>query len=176
MSSEEVEAGRVVKEFRAPDERLRARKAYLAFHVFALALLGALTYHFYTRADLGGIAVSVGGAAVVGTYGLYMHRRLEGLAGASMTDRGVILLRGGKHGSEGQFVHYDEILGVRVEGWPQSLRLYTLVAADGRKFKIDGWIEHEFLDHLRRHLGERWEAVYSPRKGKYPIWPPPWER
>lgn len=161
----------VIHRFGEPTAKLRARGIFIGFTLGALFLVLLFSYLFLREGDLSLALIGIAGAFALGMFMLWQFASFSKLGTVALAEEGILFYHGfGRRQID--LVRHEDIRSVKVPRIAQSVRLYRVTAVDGRQFVVDGWIEHDFIERLRSSLGERWEAVFVPRKGWHPIWPP----
>ncbi len=161
----------IIHRFGEPSAKLKARGIFMGFTIGALFLLLLFSYLFLREGDLSLALIGIVGAFALGIFMLGQFAGFSKLGTAALAEEGILFYQGfGRRQID--LVLHEDILSVRVPKFAQSVRLFRVTAVDGRQFVVDGWIEHDFIERLRSSLGERWESVFVPRKGRHPIWPP----
>ncbi len=157
--------------FLEPEQKARAKRFYIAMSAGGVFILAVASYLLYldgtpslaTMMAIGAVVFSLlMGGFFVSYYSI----------GPTALVEGGVRLSIGLRRRRYFVIPYEEIEAVRVPGPFQSMRHYRVTSSDSSRFVIDGWIEHEFIERLRAQLGKRWESIFRPRKGKYPVWPP----
>lgn len=165
------EADRVVHRFAEPERKAWAKRFFFAMST-GLMLIPALgAYLLFLEGDTSLAAMMAFGAVPIGLFLAGVYLRQARIGPTVLLESGVRLSLGMRK-QKRVVVPYGRIKAVRVPGPFQSIRLYRIITSDGKRFVIDGWIEHDFIERLRAQLGDRWDSVYKPRKGRYSVWPP----